>query len=394
MRHVTLLISLAFSLAASAQKSLPWADQVIHGAERLDQYHSLLTGKRVALVVNHSARVGHTHLVDTLLRLKIDVRKIFVPEHGFRGQADAGTHISHERDESTGLPLLSLYGKNFKPTAEQLSDIDVVVYDIQDVGVRFYTYLSTLHYVMEACAENRKPLLVLDRPNPNAFYVDGPVLDTAFRSFVGMHPVPVVYGMTIGEFALMINGEKWLAHQLHCPLTVIPCLNYSHNQLYRLPLAPSPNLRSTKAALAYPSLCFFEGTPVSVGRGTEKPFLVFGYPEYHQGTTVFVPQPRPGALAPPYAGLQVRGHDLSILTEAYFFELKSINLSWLISMYESYPNKNEFFNAFFDKLAGTDQLRKQICSGLNEGSIRQSWKPALEAFRQIRKKYLLYPDFE
>ncbi|MCS6917929.1 MAG: DUF1343 domain-containing protein [Chitinophagales bacterium] len=388
------LPGLLLSLSLHAQPEVRWADSVVTGAERTESYWNLLRGRNVALVVNHSARIGTTHLADSLLRAGISVKKIFSPEHGFRGLADAGMPVPSSRDEQTGLPVLSLYGKNYKPTTQQLQDVDVVVYDIQDVGVRFYTYLSTLHYVMEACAENNKPLIVLDRPNPNGFYVDGPVLDTAFRSFVGMHPVPVVYGMTVGEYARMINGEGWLAGNRTCSLTVIPCRNYDHSMLYPLPVPPSPNLRSLKAVLAYPSLCFFEGTPVSVGRGTEKPFLLFGYPGYRRGSTLFIPQPMAGATAPPYSGQEVHGHDLSILTEAYFYERRSINLYWLMDMYQSFPDKSRFFLPFFNKLAGTNLLQQQIRDGLNEAAIRETWKPQLEAFREIRKKYLLYPDFE
>lgn len=387
-----LLLLLPGLVAAQPQRKLRWADSVVTGAERMDLYLPLLKNQRVALVVNHSARVGTTHLADTLLRLGISVEKIFSPEHGFRGTVDAGMYLPSSRDEKTGLPVLSLYGKHFKPTPAQLSTVDVVVYDIQDVGVRFYTYISTLHYVMEACAEMQIPLVVLDRPNPNGFYVDGPVLDTALRSFVGMHPVPVVYGMTVGEYARMINGERWLSGGISCSLQVIPCLNYDHGALYRPPVPPSPNLQSLTAILAYPSLCFLEGTPVSVGRGTSKPFLLFGYPGFVGGSTVFTPKSVPGATNPPHADKECQGHDLSIVTEAYFYERRSLNLAWLIEMYQSYPDKNNFFTPYFDKLAGTRNLQQQIRSGMSEASIRETWQPQLQAFRQIRKKYLLYPD--
>ncbi len=369
--------------------------QPVHpGAGQMEQYLPLIANKRVALVANHSSLIGTTHLLDTLLKKGVRIQKVFAPEHGFRGLADAGQWIHDDRDEKTGIPIVSLYGNKYRPTDEQLRDVDVVVFDIQDVGVRFYTYLSTLHYVMEACGANGVPLIVLDRPNPNSFYIDGPVLDTAFRSFVGMHPVPVVYAMTIGEYARMINGEQWLGPGKVCALTVIPCQHYRHGMRVTLPVPPSPNLRSHTAILAYPSLCFFEGTPISVGRGTDKPFLLMGYPTFSGGNVSFTPRSMPGARKPPYEGIQCRGYDLSVLTENFFYEQKGLLMDWLIHMYQTYPNKNEFFTPFFDKLAGNDLLRRQLQSGMTEVPIRASWQEELVRFKALRKLYLLYPDFE
>lgn len=370
---------------------------VIVGAERFDQYLDRLKEKNVGLVVNQTSIVGFpkikTHLLDTLLKQNISVRKILTPEHGFRGSADAGEKVKSGIDEETGLPIISLYGNKKKPAREDIADLDVLVFDIQDVGARFYTYISTMHYVMEACAENKKPLIVLDRPNPNGLYVDGPVLDTAFRSFVGMHPVPIVHGMTIGEYALMINGEKWLKSGARCDLTVIPCMNYDHTILYNLPVKPSPNLPNMTAVYLYPSLCLFEGTVVSVGRGTNKPFQILGNPEF-QGGFSFKPESMEGAKEPLYEGKTCHGIDLSGLPAKHFQQKKSLDLSYLIDFYKKYPDKQKFFNSFFEKLAGTDELRRQVEEGKTEEQIRYSWQPDLEKFISVRKKYLLYKDFE
>ncbi|GIV35112.1 MAG: hypothetical protein KatS3mg031_2647 [Chitinophagales bacterium] len=376
----------------------PGEQSLVIGANRLSMYLGELKGRNVGLVVNHSSLVegpqGPVHLVDTLLRLGIHVRKIFAPEHGFRGDADAGEKIKGGTDKETGLPILSLYGSHKKPLPADLSDLDVLVFDIQDVGARFYTYISTLHYVMEACAENNKTLIVLDRPNPNGFYVDGPVLDTAYRSFVGMHPVPVVHGMTVGEYARMINGEKWLDGGLQCRLMVVPCLNYTHALLYPLKIKPSPNLPNMIAVYLYPSLCFFEGTIVSVGRGTDFPFQVIGHPQYAGRAFSFTPQSREGAKNPPYKGIVCYGIDLRNIKVNYFAQRKSLDLSWLIEFYQKFPDKDNFFNAFFTKLAGTTELEQQIKAGKSEAEIRESWQPQLQEFKAIRKKYLLYEDFE
>ena len=361
------------------------------GAERTAEYFPLLQGKKVALVGNQSSLVGTTHLLDTLIKCNISVSAIFCPEHGFRGQAEAGARVNDGTDPQTGIPIISLYGANKKPQPKQLQGIDIVVFDIQDVGARFYTYISTLHYVMEACAENGVPLLVLDRPNPNGFYVDGPVLDTSYRSFVGMHPVPIVHGMTIGEYAQMINGEKWLKNGVQCDLSVIKMLNYTHDSLYHLPIAPSPNLQTDNAILLYPSLCCFEGTTVSVGRGTPTPFEIIGSPSYSDKSFSFVPKPIKGVSNNPlHNGKTCYGIDLQ-KAGAEIVKNKQLNLGYLITMYRK-SDKNTFFlkNNFFEKLMGTSELRKQVKQGLSEKQIRESWEPALSEYKTMRKKYLLY----
>jgi uncharacterized protein YbbC (DUF1343 family) len=320
----------------------------------------------------------------------LNVIKVFAPEHGFRGQADAGEKVHSTVDEKTGIPLISLYGNNKKPTEEQLADIDIVIYDIQDVGVRFYTYISTLHYVMEACAENNKQLIVLDRPNPNGHYIDGPIREPQYKSFVGMHPVPIVYGMTIGEYAMMINGESWLKDSLVCDLWVIPCKNYNHKTRYVVPVPPSPNLRSELAITLYPSLCFFEATTVSVGRGTESPFEVFGHPKFPTLEFCFTPQSTIGAKNPLHESQVCFGFDLE---EAHHKRKYEINLSYLIKAKELLGDTLLFINqpAFFDRLAGTSKLREQIMMGWGAKEIRDTWQPGLEEFKAIRRKYLLYP---
>ncbi len=369
--------------------------KVLVGAERVELYLPKIQNKNVAIVANHTSLLGGKHLVDTLLSLNVNIKKIFCPEHGFRGNIEAGELINSHTDTKTGLPVVSLYGGNKKPRSENLQDVDVVIFDLQDVGVRFYTYISTMHYVMEACAENNIPLIVLDRPNPNGFYVDGPVLDLKNTSFVGMHPVPLVHGLTVGEFAQMINGEEWLAGKVKCALEVIPCAGYTHSQTYTLPVKPSPNLPNQLSVLLYPSLGFFEGTTVSVGRGTDFPFQVFGYPSYPQKQFKFKPVEKVGAsVNPPYKGKTCYGVDLRDFSVDYFIGRKSINLEWLIYTYRTYPNKEKFFNNFFRNLAGTPLLRKQIEDGLSAEAIRESWQPDKEKYKKIRKNYLLYPDFE
>jgi uncharacterized protein YbbC (DUF1343 family) len=362
------------------------------GAERTAEYLPLLRGKRVAVVTNQTGMIGPAHLVDSLLTLKVDVVKVFAPEHGFRGTADAGAHVADARDARTGLPLVSLYGRNKKPAPAQLADVDVLLFDIQDVGVRFYTYISTLHYVMEAAAEQGRPVIVLDRPNPNGFYVDGPVLDTAWRSFVGMDPVPLVHGLTMGEYARMANGEGWLKGGVQCKLTVIPCTSYSHTDYYELPVKPSPNLPNMAAIYLYPALGLFEGTVVSVGRGTDRPFQCIGYPGCTMGSFAFTPRAMPGAQHPPYSGEPCTGLDLASYGDFYSRLEPALHLQWLIGMYQASPDKAGFFNAnFFDKLAGGPALREAIIAGKTEAEIKHSWQPALETFRQKRKAYLLYP---
>jgi len=362
------------------------------GAEQLDLYLPLLKGKRVALVANHTSLIAEEHLVDVLISKKITIAKVFAPEHGFRGSADAGEHVSSGKDEKTGLELISLYGSNKKPSAEQLKGVEVVVFDIQDVGARFYTYISTMSYVMEACAESKIPMIVLDRPNPNGHYVDGPVLEPAFSSFVGLHPVPVVHGMTVGEYAQMVNGEGWLKNKVKCDLTVIPCKGWEHKNYYQLTVPPSPNLKTMNAIYLYPSLCFFEGTKVSVGRGTDAPFEVIGYPGCGIGSLVFIPKSGPGSKSPLYEGKECGGFNLRPFGENFVRDTGKLYMYWLQSLVEFEKYDPKFFNSFFDKLAGTDSLRKQLLEGKKEDEIRRSWQPGLEKFKLVRAKYLLYAD--
>jgi len=368
--------------------------QITIGAEKMNEYLPLLKNKKVALVVNQTSMVRNTHLVDTLLKRKVNILNIFAPEHGFRGDHIAGEKVKSGIDALTKLQVISLYGKNKKPTEAQMAKCDIVIFDIQDVGARFYTYISTLHYVMEACAESNKLLLILDRPNPNGYYVDGPVLDTSYRSFVGMHPVPIVHGMTVGEYAQMINGERWLKDSLQCKLQIIKCDKYTHDQLYRLPVKPSPNLPTAEAIFLYPSLCLFEGTNVSLGRGTKKPFECLGKPGNSIGDYNFTPLNLPGiAEKPPFQDTLCRGFLLSEYAKNFMFYDMKINLYWLKELYKVEKEKSTFFNSFFDKLAGNSILRKQIAEGKSEEDIRQSWQEGLQTYKPIRKKYLLYRDF-
>jgi len=380
-------------------------ERIYAGAENPELYLSLVYNKRVGVVTNQTGMLftgtplssmsnqklkKDIHLIDFLVERNVDVRKIFSPEHGFRGDADAGETIQSGKDIKTGLPLVSLYGTNKKPSKEQLEDIDVILFDIQDVGVRFYTYISTLHYVMEAAAETGKKVIVLDRPNPNGHYIDGPVLDMKYQSFVGMHPVPVVYGMTIGEYAQMINGEGWLKNAVKCDLTVVPLKNYTHQRHYVLPIKPSPNLPNDRAINLYPSTCFFEAFNGSEGRGTEKPFQVYGSPYLKNMPYQFTPKPNAGAKNPRFSGQACYGEDLS---ETPF--LSEINLEWLIKAYQNYEGREPFWiknsgEFWIDKLAGSDELRKQIEQGWNEEKIKESWQPGLNKFKEIRKRYLLY----
>ncbi|MCF8224369.1 MAG: DUF1343 domain-containing protein [Bacteroidales bacterium] len=360
------------------------------GADQTGRYLHLLSGN-IAIVSNQTTEVDGTHLVDTLLSLQnnqFKIQKIFAPEHGFRGTIDDGVEVKDEVDVRTGLQVESLYGKNKKPSREDLEEIDLVIFDIQDVGARFYTFISTMHYVMEACAESEVKLMVLDRPNPNGNYFDGPILDTGFRSFVGMHPIPVVHGMTIGELALMINGEGWLKNRVQCSLTVIPCLNYSHQSEYALPVRPSPNLPYDQTIKLYPSTCFFEGTIISEGRGTAHPFQVYGHPDL-PGEYSFVPESIEGMeMNPKLTGRRCYGRDLRDFNPEGGWN--KIELRWIIEAYTNFPDKDVFFTDFFDLLAGTDQLRKQILNGWSEQEIRASWKDGLKDYSAIREKYLLY----
>ena len=363
--------------------------QPMLGGARMNLYLDSLKGKRVAIVGNQTSTIGKTHLVDTLLSLGVVIKKVFSPEHGFRGDADAGEKVGSTIDSKTGIPLISLYGKNKKPYPDQLSDVDVVIYDIQDVGVRFYTYISTLHYVMEACAENKKPIIVLDRPNPNGHYVDGPVLEPAQRSFVGMDPVPIVYGMTIGEYALMVNGEFWLSDSLQCDLWIVPCKYYVHKSKYILPVAPSPNLRSETAITLYPSLCLFEATSVSIGRGTDRPFEMYGHPLFPYKGFSFTPVSCFGAKNPLCENILCNGFDLQSTMKKRTYEL---NLNWIIQAKNLLGDSSEFINqpAFFNRLAGNNELKGQILAGLSAKEIRASWKPGIDNFKKIRQRYLLY----
>ncbi|WP_345952601.1 DUF1343 domain-containing protein [Mucilaginibacter sp. PAMB04168] len=363
-------------------------------ANETQLYLSYLKGKKIGMVVNPTSIIGAKKiaLVDSLVKVGIQITKIYGPEHGFRGNASDGATVSNEVDAKTKIPVVSLYGKNNKPTPADLKGINLMVFDIQDVGARFYTYISTLHYVMEACAENNIELMVLDRPNPNGFYVDGPVLDTAFKSFVGMHPIPVVHGMTIAEYAQMINGEGWLKGRIKCKLKVVKMLNYQHNLPYTLPVNPSPNLNTAQSILLYPGICFFEGTTLSLGRGTPFPFQVVGHPALKgKYNFSFTPVSIPGVSDnPPQKNVECFGVDYRNYDTNKIREDKKLNLSWLLSFYQNFPEKSKFFIAYFTRLAGTDKLQKQIEAGLTEQQIRQSWEPALSKFKEVRKKYLLY----
>jgi uncharacterized protein YbbC (DUF1343 family) len=356
------------------------------GADNYTAYLPFLKDKKIGIVTNQTGILSDkTHLVDFLLGKNIAIKTIFAPEHGFRGTADAGEHVVDGKDSKTGLPIISLYGDNKKPKPEQLAGIDILVFDLQDVGARFYTYISSLHYIMEACAENNIPLLILDRPNPNVTIIDGPVLEAAFTSFVGMHSIPLLHGMTIGEYAKMINGEKWLKNGVQCKLTVIPCLSYNRKMDYSLPIKPSPNLPNDQAVNLYASLCLFEGTNVSVGRGTEKQFQIYGSPYLPKSDFSFIPRPNLGAQNPVYNGVLCYGEDLSTYPRVNQLELK-----WLIKAYQSTNEKSKFFNPFFTKLAGTKKLQQQIESGISEKEIRESWKKGLVEFKETRSKYLIY----
>jgi uncharacterized protein YbbC (DUF1343 family) len=358
------------------------------GADNFEKYIPLLKGKKVGIVTNQTGVLSNkTHLVDFLLDQKINVQTIFAPEHGFRGTADAGELVVDGKDAKTGISIISLYGDNKKPKPAQLGGINVMVFDLQDVGARFYTYISSLHYVMEACAENGIPLIILDRPNPNGAIIDGPLLEKEFTSFVGMHPIPLLHGMTIGEYGKMINGQNWLKNTAQCKLTVIPCINYNRKTEYNIPIKPSPNLPNDQSINLYASLCFFEGTNVSVGRGTEKQFQIYGSPflsskiyDYR-----FTPKPNFGAKEPMHNGKECFGEDLTTYPKLHKLELK-----WLIKAYQNTTDKTNFFNAFFTKLAGTKKLQIQIEKGVSENKIRESWEKDLTSFKKMRTKYLIY----
>lgn len=368
--------------------SLIGKEQYVSASMQLDDYLPLIEGKRVGVVANQTSIVGDTHLVDTLLSLGINIKKIYTPEHGFRGTADAGAKVNSGRDEKTGLPIVSLYGKNKKPTDEMLQGIDVVLFDLQDVGVRFYTYISTMTYIMEAAAENSIPVIVLDRPNPNGFYVDGPVLKAENASFVGMHPVPVVYGMTIGEYARMVNGEGWLKNGITCDLTVIPINNYQRNAIYELPVRPSPNLPNWESVYLYPTLCFFEGSIVSVGRGTETPFQIYGHPNM-RGSYTFTPKSTNGASKPLLEGQRCRGENLVEFAHDFKYNTNQLHLEWIIEAYQQLQDKG-FFTNYFRLLSGDKQLQRDIENGKSADEIRASWENDLNTFKVVRGKYLMY----
>jgi len=395
--------------------------RIIPAAERINVYLPLLKGKRVGIFANQTSTVGNTHLVDTLRKLGVDIKLIFGPEHGFRGTADAGEKVGNYTDEKTGIPVVSLYGANRKPSAEDLKKVDVLIFDIQDIGVRFYTYISSLEEFMEAAFENAKPLMILDRPNPNGHYVDGPVLDKKYKSFVGMQSVPVVYGMTIAEYAMMIAGEKWLndkaderydyyrnfaQNSVDTPFhfQIIKNGNYTHKSKYVLPVKPSPNIPNIQSIYLYPSTCFFEGTVLSEGRGTNKQFQVFGHPSLPKDLYSFTPNPNEGAKSSKLYGQLCYGWDLSGTPEEVLAKVDNrIQLKWLLEAYRLFPKKDSFFiipksgkmeESFFNRLAGNNELWQQIKNGVSEADIRKSWEPKLGEFKGIRKKYLLYEDFE
>ncbi len=382
-------------------------DKFLTGADNDSSYLPILINKKIGIVTNQTGivsviensesknntktgsdeaiKVVELSTVDFLIKNNINLQKIFAPEHGFRGIADAGEHIDDGKDAKTGLPIISLYGDNKKPKPEQLSGIDILIFDIQDVGARFYTYISSLHYIMEACAENNVELLIFDRPNPNGSIVDGPILEKEFTSFVGMHPIPILHGMTIGEYAMMINGEKWLKNGIQCRLQIVPCENYYREMFYSLPRKPSPNLPNDQAINLYASLCLFEGANVSVGRGTEKQFQIYGSPFLKNNPFSFTPEPNLGAKDPLYNGILCYGEDLTTIPK-----VKQLELKWLIKAYNETVDKSKFFNAFFTKLAGTKKLQQQIESGISEFEIRNSWEKELLDFKAMRKKYLIY----
>jgi uncharacterized protein YbbC (DUF1343 family) len=399
-----LIFTSLLSCGVSAQKTVSHSPlispgekkaEIITGADQTNLYIDYLKGKNIGMVINQTSVIGNnkTLSLDSLLKLGISIKKVYGPEHGFRGNASNGTDVNNSIDTKSGVPVISIYGnKHFKPTPDDLKGIDLVIYDIQDVGARFYTYLSTLQYVMEACAENNIELMILDRPNPNGSYVDGPILDTAFHSFVGMNPIPIVHGLTTAEYAQMLNGEGWLKNREQCKLRIVKLANYTHNSAYTLPVNPSPNLNTQKSILLYPSVCLFEGTTLSLGRGTMDPFLQIGHPSL-QGkyTYSFKPVSIPGMSEdPPQKDKICYGIDLKSYNTTSISKSGKLNLAWLIELYKAFPDKGHFFNAYFSKLAGTDHLRKQIEAGKTEEEIRASWEPALSNYKAMRTKYLLY----
>lgn len=387
-----ILFFLILSIYSFAQQSAINKALVV-GANQTEKYVYKLNNKSIGIVANQTSVIfnedgSYSHLIDSLLKLKINIKRVFAPEHGFRGDADAGEYVNNGSDKKTGLPIISLYGKNKKPAVNYLKDIDIMIFDIQDVGVRFYTYISTLHYIMEACAEQKIPLIILDRPNPNGDYIDGPVLDMKYKSFVGMHPVPIVHGMTVGEYAKMINGELWLSDELHCDLTVIKVTNYSHSTIYEPPIPPSPNLPNYKSIRLYPSLCLFEGTSISVGRGTDDQFQVYGSPELNPMIYKyqFKPLPNKGAKYPKNQNKLCFGENLKNSKIN-----KGIQLNFILKAYENSKNKSQFFNDFFIKLSGNHILMNDIKIGFKELDIKKKWSKAIKSYNKMRQSYLLYP---
>lgn len=383
-----ILLFLMSLISTNAQIAFVPKSEYVSAAMQMEDYLPLLNGKHVGVVANQTSIIGTTHLVDSLIARGIEIKKIFTPEHGFRGAADAGAKVNNGKDEKTGISIISLYGKTKKPTPEMLQGIDVMLFDLQDVGVRFYTYISTLTYVMEACAENHIPVIVLDRPNPNGFYVDGPVLKSENQSFVGMHQVPVVYGMTIGEYGKMVNGEGWLKNGVRCDLTVIPINNYNRNAIYELPVKPSPNLPNWESIYLYPTLCFFEGSIISVGRGTDTPFQIFGHPNM-RGEYSFTPQSKSGASKPLLEGQRCRGENLVDFAHGYAYNDNQLHLDWIINAYNQLSDKG-FFTNYFRLLSGDKQMQRDIENGLSADEIRASWKHEIDDFKEIRNKYLIY----
>jgi uncharacterized protein YbbC (DUF1343 family) len=393
------LIGGLFVNAVSTNTPNP-ASLILTGADQTEKYLPFLRNKRIAVLANPTTVIGQSHLVDSLQHLGINIVKVFGPEHGFRGNASAGAHVADEIDTKTGIPVISLYGGKSKPSKEDLSDVDLMIYDLQDVGCRFYTNINALARLMEACAENNKELLILDRPNPNGYFIDGPVLDMKFKSGIGMFPIPITHGLTIGEFAQMLNGEGWLNNQLQCKITIIKVANYRHDMKYTLPVKPSPNLNTQQSILLYPSLCLFEGTIISQGRGTNFPFTVLGNPLLKGAYSFnFTPISIKGmAETPLHMNETCYGLDLRDYPIDGLMRTKKINISWMIEMYNAYPDKAKFFDykqskemGNIDKLAGTSQFKEQIMAGASEATIRESWEPGLQAFKKMRKKYLLYP---
>jgi uncharacterized protein YbbC (DUF1343 family) len=393
--HVKKILCISLLLFSTLASSMP--EKILPGAEQTSRYLPLLKNKRVGVFVNQTSRVGQKHLLDVLRANGIQVTEIFVPEHGFRGVADAGDQIKNSIDIPTGIPIISLYGKKLRPSTEDLQNVDVLLFDIQDVGVRFYTYISSLQKLMEAAIDNNKPLIILDRPNPNGFYVDGPVLDAKYKSFTGMQPIPIVYGMTMGEYAKMLVGEQWLdvtpktkAHDLQ--MTVIPCAHYTHKSLYEPPIPPSPNLPNIKSIYLYPSIGLMEATVLSVGRGTTKPFQVFGHPTIQTAFT-FIPRSRPGSLTPDYVnevchGFEITGNKKTILKKI----AGKLQIKYLLQAYYAFPDKKHFFGNTINKAVGKNNLVNQLAANASEATIRESWEPKLSEFKTIRKKYLLYGE--